>query len=123
MKPHPQVHVLGLPGNLTTPVHKAETPRKWHALGLEAHNTGFVRGQVNLHVKQLAKHIQHVQQLLSLLGVRAEQRHIVSIQDVRDAEPAENGARTRKLQLDEVMQQLNKEPKQEWAKLAALLGA
>jgi hypothetical protein len=67
------------------------------------HNAGFVRSQVDFHIEKPAEYVEDVQKLLRLGWVRADQRDVISVHNVRDPEIAQDRACAWELQLDQIM--------------------
>jgi hypothetical protein len=82
-----------------------------------------LRPHVHLHVKQAAEHIKHIHKLLRFSCAVGDQSNIISIHNVRDPQTMQHRASPRALELDKIVQKLNKQAKQDRAKLTALLRA
>jgi hypothetical protein len=117
-----KIRILLLPRNLTTAIRQPEASGNVSARSPKHHNTGFVRSQVDFHIEKPAEYVKDVQKLLRLGWVGADQRDVVSVHNVRDPQTAQDRACTWELQLDEIMQHLNEQTKQQRAELTTLLG-
>jgi hypothetical protein len=106
-----KIIVLRLPCNLTATIQQLEATRHASAGPSEHNDASLVRGQVDFHIKNSAKDREYIQQPLHLHRIRADQRDIVGVHDVRDTQTAQDWRCTTELQLDHVMQQLNEKAK------------
>jgi hypothetical protein len=106
-----KIIVLRLLGNLTAAIQQPEATGHASAGPPEHNDASLVRGQVDFHIKNSAEDRKHIQQLLHLHRIRADQCDIVGVHDVGDTQAAQDRPCTRELQLDHVMQQLNEKAK------------
>jgi hypothetical protein len=123
MRAHSQVRVLHLNSDFLAPKQQPEPSCHLGPGTPENHYTCLLRAHVNLHVKQPAEHIKHIRKLLHFRCTVGDKSNIISIHNVRDPQPMQHRSSPRALELDKVVQKLNKQAKQDRAKLTALFSA